>query len=143
MENFTPYSGLFGGMLIGIASVLLLFANGHIAGISGIVGGLLAPGSGEKGWRWMFVLGLWIGALAYVFTSGAVFPVQIPASWPLMAAAGLIVGFGTRMGGGCTSGHGICGIARFSKRSIVATLVFIASAMVTVFIARHALAGAA
>jgi uncharacterized membrane protein YedE/YeeE len=142
MENFTPYSGLFGGMLIGIAAVLLLVANGHIAGISGIVSGLLAPGD-EKGWRWMFVLGLWIGAAAYVLASGGLFPVEIPGSWPLMAVAGLIVGFGTRMGGGCTSGHGVCGIARFSKRSIVATVVFIGSAMITVFITRHVLGGGA
>jgi len=142
MENFTPYSGLFGGVLIGTASVLLLVANGHIAGISGIVSGLLVAG-GEKGWRWMFVLGLWIGALAYIFATGALFPVAIPGSWPLMAVAGLIVGFGTRMGGGCTSGHGICGIARFSKRSLVATLVFMLSAIVTVFVTRHLLAGAA
>jgi uncharacterized protein len=141
MENFTPYSGFFGGILIGISAVLLLLANGRIAGISGIVGDLLAAGSGDKGWRLMFVFGLWIGALSFVFAHGAPFAVDIPAPWPGMAIAGLLVGFGTRMGGGCTSGHGVCGIARFSMRSIVATLVFMASAAVTVYVTRHVAGG--
>lgn len=137
MENFTPLSGFVGGMLIGLASTLLLAANGRIAGISGIVGGLLAPQHGEVAWRIVFVLGLWLGALVYWLVRGAPLPVTIDTPWPMLIAAGLLVGFGTRMGSGCTSGHGICGIARFSKRSIVATLVFMASAIVTVFITRH------
>ncbi|MBI3898904.1 MAG: YeeE/YedE family protein [Gammaproteobacteria bacterium] len=138
-DNFTPYSGLLGGILIGISTALLLFANGRIAGISGIVGGLLAPRRGELGWRFMFVAGLWIGALAFVFARGEPLRITLEASWPTMAVAGLLVGFGTRMGSGCTSGHGVCGIARFSKRSIVATLVFQLSAIITVLIKRHVL----
>ncbi|MFH0341135.1 MAG: YeeE/YedE family protein [Chromatiales bacterium] len=123
--------------MIGIATTLLLLANGRIAGISGIVGGLLAPKSGETGWRLMFVIGLWIGAVAFIFARGATFTVATDLPWPGMIAAGLLVGLGTRMGSGCTSGHAVCGIARFSKRSIVATVVFLASAIATVFVTRH------
>ena len=137
MENFTPLSGVLGGVLIGIATALLLLANGRIAGISGIVGGLLAPKSGETGWRLTFIIGLWIGAIAFILARGAPFAVAIDLPWPAMVAAGLLVGFGTRMGSGCTSGHAVCGIARFSKRSIVATVVFLASAIATVFVTRH------
>lgn len=141
MDTFTPVSGFFGGALIGLAAALLLLVNGRIAGVSGIVGGLLAPQSGENGWRLMFVIGLWIGALAFVFARGAIFPVEIGARWPTLLVAGLLVGFGTSMGNGCTSGHGVCGIARFSKRSMIATLVFMASAIVTVWLTRHVFGG--
>ena len=137
MGDFTPYSGFLGGLLIGIASVLLLLANGRIAGISGIVGGLLAPPLSDALWRLMFIFGLWIGAIALILARGAPLALAVQASTPVMAVAGFLVGFGTRMGGGCTSGHGVCGIARGSKRSIVATMVFIATAMVTVFFVRH------
>jgi uncharacterized protein len=139
MGDFTPYSGFFGGILIGIGTTLLLLANGRIAGISGIVGGLLAPPIAEAGWRAMFIAGLWLGAVAFMFAKGGPFLVALQASWPTMAAAGFLVGLGTRMGGGCTSGHAVCGIARLSRRSVVATVVFLASAIVTVFVARHAI----
>jgi len=141
MENFTPVSGFFGGVIIGLAATLLLLVNGRIAGISGIIGGLLAPKSEETAWRLLFVIGLWIGTLAFMFARGAPFSVMIGASWPTMLIAGLLVGFGTRLGSGCTSGHAVCGIARFSKRSIIATAVFMGSAIVTVFLMRHVFGG--
>ena len=137
MGDFTPYSGFFGGVLIGVAAVLLLLANGRIAGISGIVGGLLDPSFSDAAWRVMFIAGLWIGAIALILATGGPFAVALQASIPVMLVAGFLVGFGTRMSGGCTSGHGVCGIARGSKRSIVATIVFIATAMATVYIVRH------
>jgi uncharacterized membrane protein YedE/YeeE len=139
MENFTPVSGLIGGLLIGLATVLMMLLNGKIAGISGIVGGLLARKGSEVGWRAVFVAGLLLGAFVYMLATGGVFPVKIQASLPVMVVAGLLVGFGTRLGAGCTSGHGVSGIARFSKRSIVATLVFMSVAIVTVFLTYHAL----
>jgi uncharacterized membrane protein YedE/YeeE len=127
-------------MLIGLAAVLLLLANGRIAGISGIVGGLLTRATADMGWRVAFVVGLWLGAIVYWLIRGEVFTVQLVATWPVMLIGGLLVGFGTRMGGGCTSGHGVCGIARLSKRSTVATLVFMGAGIATVFITRHVLA---
>ena len=138
--DFTPISGLLGGVLIGLAAVLLLLANGRIAGISGIVGGLLTRATADMGWRVAFVLGLWLGALVYWLVRGELFAVELAASWPVILIAGVLVGFGTRMGGGCTSGHGVCGIARLSKRSIVATLVFMGAGIATVFMTRHVLA---
>src|SRR5690606_14030974 len=140
-ENFTPISGLMGGILIGAASVLLLIANGRIAGISGIVGGLLTPRAGELAWRALFVLGLVLGGIVWQLGSARPLPLDFQASTPVMIIAGLLVGFGTRLGSGCTSGHGICGISRLSARSIAATLVFMASGVITVFIARHVLGG--
>ncbi len=139
MEDFTPVSGLIGGLLIGLASALMLLLNGQIAGISGIVGSLLARKASEFGWRAVFVVGLLLGAFAYVLVTGGAVPVRIEASLPVLVVAGLLVGFGTRLGSGCTSGHGISGIARFSKRSIVATLVFMAAAIITVFLTHHVL----
>jgi hypothetical protein len=138
--SFTPISGLLGGMLIGLAAVLLLLANGRIAGISGIVGGLLTRATADMGWRVAFVAGLWLGGIVYWLVCGEVFAVQLAATWPVMLIAGLLVGFGTRIGGGCTSGHGVCGIARLSKRSTVATLVFMGAGIATVFATRHVLA---
>jgi uncharacterized membrane protein YedE/YeeE len=135
--NFTPLTGLLGGALIRLAALLLLIANGRIAGVSGIVAGLLGRVPGDAGWRAAFVLGLWLGGLVYWAVRGERFEVEIETGLPLTVAAGLLVGFGTRMGSGCTSGHGICGIARFSKRSTVATLVFMAAGMATVFVMRH------
>lgn len=139
MENFTPTSGLIGGLLIGLAVVLLFLLNGRIAGISGIVGGLLLPNpkNSEVGWRAAFVAGLLLGALAYVLATGGAALVSVQASVPVLVVAGFLVGFGTRLGSGCTSGHGLCGIARLSKRSIVATAVFFGVAMLTVFLVRH------
>ena len=139
MENFTPVSGLIGGSLIGLSTVLLILFNGRIAGISGIVGGLLATKGPEIGWRAVFVVGLLIGAFVYMLATGVALPVNIQASLPVTVIAGLLVGFGARLGSGCTSGHGICGIARFSKRSIVATLVFFITAIITVFLTHHVL----
>ena len=137
MENFTPLSGLVGGLLIGVAAALLLLLNGRISGISGIVGGLLAPKSSDAGWRVVFVAGLLLGAFGYMLATGGAMPVKMQASLPVLVVAGLLVGFGTRLGSGCTSGHGLCGIGRLSKRSIVASAVFFGVAMLTVFIVRH------
>jgi len=137
--TFTPYIGLLGGALIGFAAVLLLVANGRIAGISSISGGLLTRPTTDIGWRIAFVCGLGLGACSYRLIAGEWFAVDSAATWPVMLIAGLFVGFGTRMGGGCTSGHGVCGLARLSPRSLVATLVFMASGMLTVFVTRHLL----
>ena len=135
--DFTPLTGSIGGALIGLAAVVLLVANGRIAGVSGIVGGLLARVPGDTAWRAAFVVGLWVGALIYWAVRGEPPPFELEPALPLAIAAGLLVGFGTRLGSGCTSGHAVCGIARFSKRSTVATVVFMAAGILTVFIARH------
>ena len=137
MGSFTPVSGLMGGLLIGLAVTLMMLLNGRIAGISSIVSGLLTPKSGDTGWRAAFVVGLLLGALAFILAVGGPTQVDVLASPPAILIGGLLVGFGTRMGSGCTSGHGLCGIARFSRRSIVATAVFFGVAMLTVFLARH------
>jgi uncharacterized membrane protein YedE/YeeE len=137
VENFTPVSGLIGGLLIGVAAALLLLLNGRISGISDIVGGLLAPRSSDAGWRVVFIAGLLLGAFSYMLATGGALPVSMQAPMPVLIVAGLLVGFGTRFGSGCTSGHGLCGIARLSKRSMVASAVFFGVAMLTVFIVRH------
>ena len=139
MENFTPVSGLVGGLLIGLAVTLLLLLNGRVGGISGIVGGMLAFEGRELGWRAAFVAGLVLGALAYALSAGTASLVDVRASLPVVVVGGLLVGFGTRLGSGCTSGHGLCGLARFSRRSIVATSVFFGVAILTVFLTRHVL----
>ncbi len=134
--NFTPYHALAGGALIGGAAVLLLWLNGRLAGVSGIVGGLLA-GAADWRWRALFVLGLICGAAVYYASSGgAPTPRAAFPAW-LLAAGGLLVGFGTALGRGCTSGHGVCGLARLSMRSLVATAVFLLAAIVTTFVVRH------
>lgn len=137
-ELFPFSSALFGGILIGLSALLLMFTLGRIAGISGIIGNLLSSSKGgEKSWRIVFVLGLLLGALFFQW----VFPQNLPfrevPNTALLIAAGLLVGFGTHMGSGCTSGHGVCGIGRFSMRSIVATITFMLTAGLTVFIVRH------
>lgn len=140
MTSFTPWSALAGGALIGLAAVLLLWCNGRIAGISGIAGGLwFAPG-GERAWRWCFLVGLMLGAGAWALVAPTpVLPRQgFPVS--LLLLAGLLVGYGTSLGGGCTSGHGVCGLARLSPRSLVATATFMASAVITTYVVRHWLA---
>jgi len=137
--TFTPLSGFLGGLLIGLAAVTLLIANGRIAGVSGIIGGLLRPAQGDAGWRILFVIGLWLGAVCSAAIRGGLFPVELETSLPVIVVAGLLVGIGTRMGSGCTSGHGVCGIARFSRRSLVATAVFMAAGVATVFVTRHLL----
>jgi uncharacterized membrane protein YedE/YeeE len=137
MESFTPVSGLIGGLLIGLAAALLLLLNGRLSGISGIVGGLVVPKDSDAGWRVAFVAGLLVGALAYLLATGDAVLVRMQASLPVLVLAGLLVGFGTRLGSGCTSGHGVCGLARLSKRSIAATGVFFGVAILTVFLTRH------
>ncbi len=138
MENFTPYSALSGGVLIGAAVALLLLLNGRIAGISGIVGGVLPPWRDAVGWRLSFLTGLIVAPLLYKLLGGQL-NVQIHASLPLLVVAGLLVGYGTSLGRGCTSGHGVCGLARLSARSAVATVTFMLSAAITLYIARHVL----
>ncbi len=142
MENFTPYSALFGGALIGLAATLMLLINGRITGISGIFGGMLLPVKTDALWRGVFIGGLLTGGAGYMLMSGTPIDLQTQTT-PLMSImAGFLVGIGTRMGSGCTSGHGICGIARASKRSFVSTGVFMFTAIVTVFLIRHVLGGA-
>jgi uncharacterized protein len=135
---FTPTHALAGGALIGLAAMLLWLGSGRIAGISGIVGGLLGSGSGDdRAWRWLFVGGLIGGAAIAHLVSGGLFePRQDYSLWLLLPGA-FLVGLGTRMGSGCTSGHGVCGISRLSIRGVTATITFIATAMATVFILRH------
>ncbi|MCK9470096.1 MAG: YeeE/YedE family protein [Porticoccaceae bacterium] len=137
---FTPASAFGGGMLIGLAAALLILLNGRIAGISGILGGLLRPGPGETGWRIAFLVGMVLAPVGWALV--ATLPaIDIDASYPVLIAAGLIVGISTRYGGGCTSGHGVCGLSRLSPRSLVATLAFMASGFATVFLIRHVLGG--
>lgn len=141
MENFTPISSAVGGILIGLASILVLRIQGRVAGISGICGSLLRPTRGDISWRVGFVLGLLsAGVTAAAFAPGAVDLAGAPAL-PWVALAGLLVGFGTRLGNGCTSGHGVCGVSRLSRRSIVATATFMAAGAATVFVMRHVLGG--
>lgn len=123
---------LFGGVLIGLASALLLLFNGRIAGISGIVDGVVHPSRGDVGWRAAFVVGLIAAGLALPLLWPAALPDELPRSVVIMAVAGLVVGFGTRMGSGCTSGHGVCGLSRFSPRSLAAVLTFMGTGIVTV-----------
>jgi uncharacterized membrane protein YedE/YeeE len=141
MHNLTPFSGLIGGALIGLATALLMLLTGRIAGISGIFGGLLTRTTGDAGWRIAFVAGL-IAAPLLATLAGRPLPMPVmPASLIVVAIAGLLVGVGTRMGSGCTSGHGVCGIARLSTRSLIATVIFMVTAIVTVAIVRHGLGG--
>lgn len=134
--HFTPWTSLAGGILIGAAAAMFLLLNGRIAGISGILGGLLRPKAGDISWRVAFVLGLVAAPLVYQLA--APLPaVQIDAGTTLLVVAGLLVGVGTRYGSGCTSGHGVCGLSRLSPRSMVATAAFMAAGFVTVFIVRH------
>ncbi|SDZ77327.1 YeeE/YedE family protein [Microbulbifer marinus] len=135
---FTPISALAGGVLIGVATALLLALNGRIAGISGILGGLIDRTPGETGWRLAFTLGLLLGPAAWLLFA-ALPAIEIRADYPMLVAAGLLVGIGTRYGSGCTSGHGVCGLSRLSPRSLVATLMFMGAGFATVFVVRHLL----
>ncbi len=137
MENFTPYSALTGGAFIGLAATLLLLMNGRIAGISGIMNGLLKPSSGDISWRVFFLVGMFTGGGLYLAFAAPAFELRSDFSMPLLAVAGFLVGFGTRMGNGCTSGHGVCGIARLSMRSVVATVVFMSAGVLTVYLMHH------
>ena len=139
MENLTPISSIVGGALIGASAASLWFLLGRIAGISGILGGLLTPARGEIAWRVAFLLGIVAAPLLYAGVGATIAPATITSSLPLLILSGLLVGFGTRLGGGCTSGHGVCGMARLSPRSIAATLLFMAAGFMTVFIVRHLL----
>jgi uncharacterized membrane protein YedE/YeeE len=134
--HFTPWASLAGGVLIGLAAALLLLFNGRIAGISGILGGLLEWPRGDVAWRVAFLLGLIGAPLVYSLISPLP-AAQVDASAATLVAAGLLVGVGARYGGGCTSGHGVCGLSRRSPRSVVATIAFMAAGFVTVFIVRH------
>lgn len=141
--HFTPWTSLAGGIILGVASALFILLNGRILGISGILGGLLPPKSGDTIWRVTFLLGM--AAAPFVFRLLA--PVdfleapRIDAGWVLIAIAGLLVGLGTRYGSGCTSGHGVCGLSRLSPRSLVATVMFMAAGFATVYVMRHLLQG--
>lgn len=137
-NNFTPWTALAGGALIGIASAMFVLFNGRIAGITGIMGGLLKPKSGDIGWRLAFIIGLIIAPVVWQFFTPLP-AMQIDASYILLVLAGLIVGISTRYGSGCTSGHGVCGISRLSPRSIIATLAFMFTGFLTVYIVRHVL----
>lgn len=133
MAEFTPLLSFSGGVLIGGATWILLLFCGRIAGISGIIGGLLSPGSRDRHWRLAFLLGIVISPLLYGFVH-ALPVIEVNASWSVLMIAGLLVGIGTRYGSGCTSGHGVCGLSRLSLRSLVATLTFMAVAFVTVWL---------
>ncbi|MCC2632556.1 MAG: YeeE/YedE [Ramlibacter sp.] len=133
---FSPWPSFAGGIVIGIAAAMLILLNGRIAGISGVLGGLLAPVRGDRAWRAAFIAGLVGAPLLYALFSELPRP-QIDSGYAGLIAAGLLVGVGTRYGSGCTSGHGVCGISRLSPRSLIATATFMAAGFVTVYIARH------
>lgn len=135
-QHFTPWSALAGGALIGLAAAMFVLLNGRIAGISGVLGGLLNPTRGDIGWRIAFVAGLVGAPLAYRLFDALPVP-QIDAGTSALVLAGLLVGVGTRYGAGCTSGHGVCGLSRLSPRSLVATLAFMGAGFATVFVVRH------
>lgn len=140
-QHFTPWASLAGGIVLGVASAAFILLNGRILGISGILGGLLTPRPGESSWRLAFLLGLLVSpALLSLWAPAAwIQPARIDASWAAVVVAGLLVGFGTRLGSGCTSGHGVCGLSRLSPRSLVATLTFMAAGFAMVFVLRHLL----
>ena len=138
-SHFTPWASLLGGIVLGLASAIFILFNGRILGISGILGGLLAPRMGDVGWRITFLLGMAAAPMVFAWLAPAslMSAPRIDASYPLIVVAGLIVGLGTRYGSGCTSGHGVCGLSRLSPRSLVATLTFMGAGFATVFVARH------
>lgn len=135
---FTPYASLAGGLVIGVAAALFILLNGRIAGVSGIVGGLLRPMKGDVSWRVAFVVGLVSAPVVYGLYTSVPRP-QIDAGWTALVVAGLLVGVGIRYGSGCTSGHGVCGLSRRSPRSLVATASFMTAGFATVFVLRHLL----
>jgi uncharacterized membrane protein YedE/YeeE len=139
---FTPASALIGGLMIGVSAAILWLALGRIAGVSGILGRALQGAEGsERGWRILFLIGLPLGAAIAVLLGVAEAPSAPPAQLGLAVLGGLLVGFGTRLGSGCTSGHGICGLARLSPRSLAATAIFVAAGMASVFVLRHLFGG--
>jgi len=133
---FTPASAVIGGAIIGVAVALFVVLNGRIAGVSGILGGLARPQAGDISWRVAFVAGLIAAPLAWGLLA-ALPEIRVDTSYPVLVAAGLLVGVGTRYGGGCTSGHGVCGVSRASPRSIAATVAFMAAGFATVYVVRH------
>jgi len=139
--NFTPWPALLGGILLGIAASILFLNSGRILGITGILEGLLTPKSSDSPWRFSFLLGIFAAPLVakFILPANLLSPPRIDANWITVVAAGLLVGFGTRWGAGCTSGHGICGLSRLSVRSLVATLSFMGTGFITVFVIRHLL----
>jgi hypothetical protein len=138
--SFEIWSPLIGGALVGLAATLFVVLNGRIAGVSGIAGGLLARPSADTAWQAAFVVGLIMAPVLYGAVAGGLPSVQMTATTPALVAAGLLVGIGTALGNGCTSGHGVCGLARLSPRSLVATGVFMAAGVATVFVVRHVVA---
>jgi uncharacterized membrane protein YedE/YeeE len=139
--SFTPVSAAAGGALIGLAAGMLLLLNGRVAGVSGIAGGVLRPARGDVAWRLAFLAGLVAAPVCYALVHGLP-AITFDVSLPTIALAGVVVGLGTRYGAGCTSGHGICGVARLSPRSIVATCCFVGMGMLTVYVGRHLLRAA-
>ena len=138
--SFTPFNATAGGLLIGLAAAIFVLGAGRVAGISGIVGGLMSPKRGDISWRLLFAGGLLLAP--WVWRVIAPLPeIEIATSWPVIAIAGLMVGYGTRLGSGCTSGHAVCGVSRLSLRSLIATTTFMVAGFVTVGFARHLLAG--
>ena len=141
MANFTPISAAVGGVLIGLSAVLLMLSTGRIAGLSGIFAGLINPQTSDRAWRAAFIAGLIAAPISAMLLGYAGPSPQMPGSYVTIVVGGLLVGFGARLGSGCTSGHGICGIARFSPRSIAATGVFMGAAIVVVALTHHVLGG--
>jgi uncharacterized protein len=141
MANFTPISAAIGGALIGLSAVLLMLLNGRIAGVTGVFAGLIDPTGTDRAWRATFIAGLIVAPLSAALVGFTLPMPQMPTSLIVVAAGGLLVGFGTRLSNGCTSGHGVCGIARLSPRSITATAIFMAAALVVVALTRHVFGG--
>ncbi len=148
MTDFTPFTSALGGGLIGLAAVAMMALFGRIAGISGFLGSLLpapkgdAPLSGlERGWRFAFIVGMICAGPGYFLITGAMPVLEVPVTFAGLVLGGVLVGYGVSVGSGCTSGHGVCGLARFSARSVAATLTFMAAAAATVFITRHVIGG--
>jgi uncharacterized membrane protein YedE/YeeE len=139
LENFTPFSALAGGALIGISVTVLLLFNGRIAGVSGILNGVFFASKNDRLWRWLFLLGLVLGALLFNLGLPDFNSPRLNYPLPLLAIGGFLVGFGAKMANGCISGHGVCGLANLSLRSLVATCTFMAAGMLTVYIVRHLL----
>lgn len=142
VTEFTPLASAFGGALIGLAAVLLMTFGGRIFGATGILSGAILPtGAGDRAWRWALLAGMVSGPLAVQLMTGSMPAVEIPISLPMIIVGGFLVGVGVNFSSGCTSGHGVCGMARLSPRSIIATLTFMAATIVTVFIVRHVIGG--
>ena len=141
MANFTPISAAIGGALIGLSAVLLMLLNGRIAGVTGVFAGLIDPLANDRAWRATFIVGLIVAPLSAALLGYSIPAPHMPTSFTTIAVAGLLVGFGTRLSNGCTSGHGICGIARLSPRSITATVIFMVAAIVVVALTRHVVGG--